>query len=65
MKRMDDNNKLTDSDFLTLFESISIPITSRNVSVTFSDKKFEVPDYLEDEITKRIKSIKAFKSERV
>lgn len=58
MKRMDKNNKLTDSDFLILFECVSIPITCRNVSVTFSDKKFEVPDYLEDEITKRIESIK-------
>ena len=55
---MDDNNKLTDSDFLILFESISIPIISRNISVTFSDKKYEVPDYLEKEITKRIESIK-------
>jgi hypothetical protein len=49
---------LTDSDFLILFESISIPITSRNISVTFSDKKYEVPGYLEKEITKRIESIK-------
>ena len=55
---MDDDNKLTDSDFLILFESISIPITSRNVAVTFSNKKFEVPDCLKDEITKRIESIK-------
>ena len=58
MKKKEDNNKLTDSDFLILFESISIPITSRNVAVTFSNKKFEVPDYLKDEITKRIESIK-------
>ena len=49
---------MTDSDFLILFESISIPLTSRNISVTFSDKKYEVPDYLEKEITKRIESIK-------
>lgn len=55
---MDKNNKLTDSNFLVLFECISIPITCQNVSVTFSDKKFEVPDYLEDEITERIESIK-------
>ena len=55
---MDDNNKLIGSDFLILFESKSIPITSRNISVTFSDKKYEVPDYLEKEITKRIESIK-------
>jgi hypothetical protein len=54
----DNNNKLTDSDFLILYESISIPVTTRNISVTFSDKKYEVPDYLENEITKRIKSIK-------
>jgi hypothetical protein len=60
MKRMDKNNKLTDSDFLILFECVSIPITSRNVSVTFSDKKFEVPDYLEDEITTRIESFKKY-----
>lgn len=54
---MDDNNKLIDSDFLILSESISIPFTRRNISVTFSDKKYQVPDYLEKEITKRIESI--------
>ena len=58
MERIDDNNKLTDSNFLIFFECISNPITSRNISVSFSDKKFEVPDYLEYEITKRIDSIK-------
>ena len=54
---MDDNNKLIDSDFLIFSESISIPFTRRNISVTFSDKKYQVPDYLEKEITKRIESI--------
>ena len=56
MKRIDDNNKLT--NFLILFECVSNPITSGNVSVSFTDKKYEVPDYLEDEIAKRIDSIK-------
>ena len=55
---MDKNNKLTDSDFLILFECVSIPITNQNISVTFSDKKYELPGYLEKEITKRIESIK-------
>lgn len=48
----------SDSDFLILFEPISTPITRKNISVTFSDNKYEVPDYLEKEITRHIESIK-------
>jgi len=61
---LDYNNKLTDSDFLILFESISTPITRRNISVTFSNDKYEVPDYLEKEITRRIESIKNHSKEK-
>jgi len=54
---------LTDSDFLILFESISTPVTRQNISVTFSNRKYEMPDYLVKEITRRIESIKKHSKE--
>ena len=54
----DDSNKLIDSDFLILFESILTPVKKQNISVTFSSRKYELPSYLVKEITKRIESIK-------
>ena len=55
---MDDSNRLIDSDFLILFESILTPVKKQNISVTFSSRKYELPSYLVKEITKRIESIK-------
>ncbi len=60
---MDDNNKLKDSDFHILFESIPTPLTKKNISVTFSDKKYKIPDSLVKEITRRVESIEKHSTE--
>lgn len=49
---------MIDSDFLILFESILTPVKKQDISVTFSSRKYELPSYLVNEITTRIKSIK-------
>lgn len=49
---------MIDSDFLILFESILTPVKKQDISVTFSGRKYELPSYLVNEITTRIKSIK-------
>ena len=57
---MDDSNRLIDSDFLILFESILTPVKKQNISVTFSSRKYKLQSYLVKEITKRIESIKKY-----
>ena len=49
---------MSDPNFLVLFESVSRPITRQNISCTFSNTKYKVPDYLKKEIISRTESIK-------
>ncbi len=54
---------MPDCEFLILFESISRPIKRQDVSATFSNGKYEVPDYLIKEIASRIDSIERHSKE--
>ena len=56
--------RLTDRDFGIFFESILTPLTKRDISVTFSSRKYVLPSYLVKEIKRRIESIKKLSKEK-
>jgi 8-oxo-dGTP pyrophosphatase MutT (NUDIX family) len=55
---------LSDRDFGILFESISTPLAKQDISVSFSNRKYEAPNYLEKEIKRRIESMKKLSKEK-
>ena len=56
--------RLTDRDFGIFFESISTPLSKRDISVTFSNRKYVAPSNLEKEIERRIGSMKKLSKEK-
>ena len=55
---------MSDSDFGILFESISTPLAKQDISVTFSNRKYEAPNCLKKEIKRRIESMKKLSKEK-